>query len=77
LQEAVNKTISGNLFSKQDVHHQLNVLRGNVENGDIQEWIKRAGLSDQQNAKGKKVLCLHAGNLPLVGFQTALGVILS
>ena len=77
LQDAASKTVYEGLFSIQDVHHQLSVLRGNVESGDIQEWVKRAGLSDQQNAKGKKVLCLHAGNLPLVGFQTALGVILS
>ena len=77
LQEAIDKTISEGLFSEQDIAHQLAVVQGNIKNGDIQEWIKRAGLSDQQNAKGKNVLCLHAGNLPLVGFQTTLGVILS
>jgi hypothetical protein len=77
LQEAISKTVSEGLFSIQDVHHQLSVLRGNVENGDIQEWVKRAELSNEQNAIARKVLCLHAGNLPLVGFQTALGVILS
>ncbi|WP_232803110.1 acyl-CoA reductase [Gracilimonas amylolytica] len=77
LQEAISKTASEGLFSLQDVYHQLSVLRGNVENGDIQEWVKRAELSNEQNAKVRKVLCLHAGNLPLVGFQTALGVILS
>lgn len=77
LKEAVNKTVSVGLFSKQDVYHQLNVLRENIENGDIQEWVKRAELSNEQNAKARRVLCLHAGNLPLVGFQTALGVILS
>ncbi|MAO65955.1 MAG: hypothetical protein CL666_13255 [Balneola sp.] len=77
LQEAIEKTVSEGLFSKQDIQHQLSVLRGNVENGEIQKWANRAGLTDQKNAKGKKVLCLHAGNLPLVGFQTALGVILS
>ena len=77
LQTAIRKTVSEDLFSEQDIRHQLSVLRKNADNGDIREWVNRAGLSDQQNAKGKKVLCLHAGNLPLVGFQTALGVILS
>lgn len=77
LQKAVQKTISEGLFSAEDIQHQLSVLRGNVENGDIEEWVKRSGLTDEKNAKGKKVFCLHAGNLPLVGFQTALGVILS
>ncbi|WP_020401758.1 acyl-CoA reductase [Gracilimonas tropica] len=77
LQKAIQQTVEEGLFSMEDVEFQLNVLRENVENGEIQEWIKRAGLNDRQNAKGEKVLCLHAGNLPLVGFQTALGVILS
>ncbi|HET8865516.1 MAG TPA: acyl-CoA reductase [Gracilimonas sp.] len=77
LQKAVEKTISEGLFSSEDIQHQLSVLRGNVENGDVEEWVKRAGLTDEKNAKDKKVLCLHAGNLPLVGFQTAIGVILS
>ncbi|MBD3615126.1 MAG: hypothetical protein HUJ22_01040 [Gracilimonas sp.] len=77
LQQAVDKTVSEGLFSAEDIQHQLSVLRGNVESGDIEEWVKRVGLSDQTHAKGNKVLCLHAGNLPLVGFQTALGVLLS
>lgn len=77
LQKAVEKTVSEGLFSAEDIQHQLTVLRGNTENGDIEEWVRRAGLTDEKNAKGKKVLCLHAGNLPLVGFQTAIGVILS
>jgi hypothetical protein len=77
LQEAINKTVSEGLFSEHDVPHQLNVLRENIENEDIQEWVKKVGLDDHKNARDKKVLCLHAGNLPLVGFQTALGVILS
>lgn len=77
LQKAVKKTVSEGLFSSEDIQHQLIVLRGNIENEEIEEWVKRAGLTDEKNAKGKKVLCLHAGNLPLVGFQTALGVILS
>jgi hypothetical protein len=77
LQKAIKKTVVEGLFSEQDIQHQLKVLRENLENGDIQEWVKRSGLNDQNNAKDKKVLCLHAGNLPLVGFQTALGTILS
>lgn len=77
LHEAVEKTVSEGLFSEEDIQHQLKVLRGNVQNGEIQEWVNRIGLTDKMNGKGKKILCLHAGNLPLVGFQTALGVILS
>jgi hypothetical protein len=43
----------------------------------VSVWAKRAGLGGEKNSVGQKVLCLHAGNLPLVGFQDALGTILS
>lgn len=45
--------------------------------GQVEEWAKRAGLGEEKNSFNQKVLCLHAGNLPLVGFQDALGTILS
>lgn len=77
LRTAIFKTVEEKLFSFEDIQFQLEVLRNNVEQGEVQKWIERAGLSEEKNAKGRKVLCLHAGNLPLVGFQTALGVILS
>lgn len=77
LRTAIFKTVEENLFSFEDIHFQLEVLRNNVEQGEVQKWIEKVGLSEENNAKGKKVLCLHAGNLPLVGFQTALAVIVS
>ncbi|MBO6587140.1 MAG: hypothetical protein JJ953_13605 [Gracilimonas sp.] len=77
LWKAVQQTVDDGLFSQHDIEFQLSVLRENIANGDIREWVNRSELSDRQNAKGQKVLCLHAGNLPLVGFQTALGTILS
>ena len=77
LQEAVRETVEEGLFSQQDIDFQLSVLRENIANHEIEEWAERSGLSDQKIAGDKKVLCLHAGNLPLVGFQTALGTILS
>lgn len=77
LRTAIFETVEEKLFSFEDIQFQLEVLRKNVKNGEVQQWVERAGLSEEKNAKGKKVLCLHAGNLPLVGFQTALGTILS
>ncbi len=77
LLEAIQKTVDEGLFSRQDIEFQLSVLRENMQNNEIEQWVNRSGLNDRQHAKGKKVLCLHAGNLPLVGFQTALGTILS
>lgn len=77
LQEAIQKTVDEGLFSRQDIVFQLSMLRENIHNNEIEQWVNRAGLSDQKHAKDNKVLCLHAGNLPLVGFQTAVGTILS
>ncbi|MFN1834338.1 acyl-CoA reductase [Balneola sp. MJW-20] len=77
LKKAIDKTVSEGLFSTEDIRYQIRVLKRNVESGQIREWAERSGLKDERSAAGKKVLCLHAGNLPLVGFQTALGVILS
>lgn len=77
LKRAIDQTIEEGLFGVEDIEHQLRVLRENVYAGQIEEWAGKAGLSGTRNVKGKKVLCLHAGNLPLVGFQTALGTLLS
>ncbi len=77
LQQAVEQTVSGQLFSRADVEFQLSVLRENFQNNEVQEWLHRSGLSENHHATGQKALCLHAGNLPLVGFQTALAVLLS
>lgn len=77
LMQAIDKTVKEGLFSIEDIKHQIRVLKRNADSGQITEWAERVGLSEERNAAGKKVLCLHAGNLPLVGFQTALGVILS
>jgi hypothetical protein len=77
LQEAIRKTEDEGHFSQKDIDFQLSVLRENIDNNEIEEWVKRTGLIDAQNASGTKVLCLHAGNLPLAGFQTALGTLLS
>ena len=65
------------MFSFEDIKFQIRTLKQNIDSGQITEWAKRAGLSDSNHSIGKKVLCLHAGNLPLVGFQDALGTILS
>ncbi len=77
LKKAIEKTVSEALFSFEDIKFQIRALKQKVDAGQIEEWAKRAGLSDSNNGIGKKVLCLHAGNLPLVGFQDALGTILS
>jgi len=77
LKKAIDKTVEEGLFSLEDIKFQIRALKQNVDSGQVEEWAQRAGLSESENSFGKKVLCLHAGNLPLVGFQDALGTILS
>jgi len=77
LREAIDKTVQEGLFSFEDIKFAILALKEKVDAGQIIKWAERVGLGENQNQKGKKVLCLHAGNLPLVGFQDALGIILS
>ncbi len=77
LKKAIEQTVDEGLFSFEDIKFQIRTLKQNIDNGHVQEWAKRAGLSESKNSAGEKVLCLHAGNLPLVGFQDALGTLLS
>lgn len=65
------------LFSFEDIKFQIRTLKENIDSGQVEEWAKRAELGERKNSFNQKVLCLHAGNLPLVGFQDALGTILS
>lgn len=77
LKEAIDRTVNEGLFGIEDIKHQVRALKQNIEAGQIEEWARRSGLEEKGLCSGKKVLCLHAGNLPLVGFQTALGVIMT
>lgn len=77
LREAIAKTVDEEYFSFPDVKHALNVLKDNLSKTALQEWIERSGISDNKDARGQNALCLHAGNLPLVGLQDALAVLLS
>lgn len=77
LKEAIDKTVQEGLFSFEDIKFAMLALKEKVDAGQIIKWAERVGLGEGQNQKGKKVLCLHAGNVPLVGFQDALGTILS
>ncbi|HAW80491.1 MAG TPA: hypothetical protein DCX27_12750, partial [Balneola sp.] len=77
LKKAIDKTVEEGLFSFEDIKFQIRTLKQKVDSGQIEEWAKRAELSEIKNSVEQKVLCLLAGNLPLVGFQDALGTILS
>lgn len=77
LKKVIEQTVDEGLFSFEDIKFQIRALKQNIDSDQIEEWAKRAGLGDKKNSNGQKILCLHAGNLPLVGFQDALGTMLS
>ncbi|RNC79671.1 MAG: hypothetical protein ED557_14210 [Balneola sp.] len=77
LKRAIEQTVDEELFSFEDIKFQIRALKQKIDAGQVEEWARRVGLNEEKNSIGQKVLCLHAGNLPLVGFQDALGTILS
>lgn len=77
LSVAIQRTVEEGYFSFEDVRHSLLVLKDAVNETAVREWINRSGLGKKHNASGQNVLCLHAGNIPLVGFQDAFAAILS
>lgn len=77
LKDAIDRTVWEGYFSFEDVQFAIEAIRESVSPQAVEEWIERAELSDERDASGKNVLCLHAGNLPLVGFQDAFATLLS
>lgn len=77
LMDAIDRTVQEGYFSFPDVKFALQALRENINRTALEEWAEEAGLSDKHDARGQTVLCLHAGNIPLVGFQDAFSTLLS
>lgn len=77
LMDAIDRTVREGYFSFQDVKHALKAIRKSINETALEEWVNRAGLDEENNAEDQNVLCLHAGNLPLVGFQNAFSTLLS
>lgn len=77
LTEAIAKTVEEGYFAFHDVKYSLNALKDTLNRTALEEWVERSGLSYDHNAGNENVLCLHAGNIPLVGLQDVLAVLLS
>lgn len=76
LMEAIDRTVNEKLFSFSDIKHQILALKSATRRSELEKWAKRSGLIEN-SLGGKRVLCLHAGNIPLVGFQDLLAVLLT
>ncbi|MEX0780694.1 MAG: acyl-CoA reductase [Balneolales bacterium] len=76
LQQAIERTVKERLFTHHDIQYSLDQIRSSVTNNSLTKWGNEAGL-DSASMSDKTILCLHAGNLPLVGFQDVIAVMLS
>lgn len=75
LKEAIDRTVNEGFFSFPDIKHQILTLKKTTAHDELLEWAKRSNPTELNS--GKKILCLHAGNLPLVGLQDLLAVLIS
>jgi len=76
LAEACRLTIEQGYFTSSDVDHAVKQVRFSIDNGDIQKWIKQSQPLTSESVCST-VLCLHAGNLPMVGLQDVIAVFLA
>lgn len=76
LKEAIDRTVSEALFSFEDVKYRILSLKETLKRENLFHWAELTGLIED-SSKGKTIVCLHAGNLPLVGIQDLLAVIMT
>jgi hypothetical protein len=74
--DAATRTYNEGFFPKSDVLYAIRCLKDSVSKESLSAWATEAGVS-KNISEDQKVLCLHAGNLPLVGFQDVLAALLS
>lgn len=76
LKEAIDKTVNEGFFSFEDIKHQLLVFKKTLNKRDLLRWADPLK-KNSSNRKDKRILCLHAGNIPLVGLQDLIAVLIS
>ncbi len=85
LVEAINKTIEAELFSREEIECQLEAIRNQLSEGVLLAWTQKVLTNNpelslrltQSEFFNRIVFCLHAGNIPLSGFQDVLVIMLS
>ncbi|MFW6348069.1 MAG: acyl-CoA reductase [Cyclonatronaceae bacterium] len=84
LAEAVDRTVSEGLFCEADVRFALRHAQRSITPHTLESWMQNCIEGDAIATKiplssrsELRVLCLHAGNLPLVGLQDIIAVLLS
>jgi len=81
LKRTINYTIQENYFSRADVQYAIRAIRQKLSQEVLVDWHSRVSKSPGETKSDSlnfgNILCLHAGNLPMVGFQDILAVLLS
>ena len=76
LEKSIDDTLKEGVFTRHDINYSLAWARECVNREVLAEWWQRTGAGPDSQADST-VLCLHAGNLPIVGLQDILAVLLS
>lgn len=76
LKEAVDRTVNEGFFSFPDVKHQVMALKKTLTREALGNWAEENRLQPGE-LNSRKVLCLHAGNLPMVGIQDLIAAALA
>ena len=77
LKEAIDRTVNDGLFSFEDIKYQILTLKKTLKKSEIERWVEKSGADQVESLSTQKTLCLHAGNLPFVGVQDILAVVLA
>ena len=76
LKDAIERTAGESFFNFEDIKHRILVLKHSLNQKKLEKWAKTSNLREN-SLRDKDVLCLHAGNLPLVGIQDLLAVVMA
>lgn len=75
--EARRRTASEQFFPEHDVDHSIRCNERQVTGEKLLSWMDEQQISDLSQINPQKILCLHAGNLPMVGLQDVLACLMS
>jgi hypothetical protein len=74
--EARGRTVSEQFFPMHDVDFSLGCFERQVAEEKLLSWLDEQQITDSPQIIPRKILCLHAGNLPMVGLQDVLACLL-
>lgn len=81
LAKAVDQSVEEEGYSRSDIFHRLQEVERTVTEKALSQWIENLRNENHiqyfENTDLPTILCLHAGNLPLVGLQDIIAVLLS